>query len=205
MANYELIIQIEPQDVAEINKNGQRIAIVKEVSGGSNSKKVVWVSFEPFEYNEVKWEVDYGIYVSETEVQNGAKISKCSMVNPARTKLLYPCQYGTFGNPETSEGLKENTYSIMNKYERTLTFGVAQSVTANGNKYTANPLNAIGVLSQEKAVFTPIEKIKVFLHGDFNNGVIITEVTSQAHSVDLTKERIQTIKYDRLIGTFMDA
>ncbi len=201
MAHYELTIQFDDSDVREINQNQHKVAIVKEVEGSQKGKDVIWVAFSPFEFNEVKWDVDYGIYVSENEVQNGASIYKCSTVNPAKAELLYPCEWGTFGTPN-SKLEEENTYGIKNQYSKKLTFGLAQSVTANGNKYTANPLNAVSVLSQETVIFTPYQKLKVFLHAEFDNGVVISDITSDALSVDLTKNSIQRIKYNKQMGTF---
>ncbi len=201
MAHYELIIQFDTSDAREINQHQHKVAIVKEVEGSQKGTDVIWVAFSPFELNEVKWDVDYGIYVSENEVQNGVSIYKCSTVNPAKPELLYPCEWGTFGAPISKlEG--ENTYGIRNQYAKNLTFGLAQSVTANGDKYTANPLNAVSVLSKEKVIFTPYEKLKVFLHAEFDNGVVISDITSDALSVDLTKNSIQTIKYNKQMGTF---
>jgi hypothetical protein len=80
---------------------------------------------------------------------------------------------------------------------------MAQSVTANGSKFNASPLNAAPVLSHEKAKFTPIEKVQVFLHAQFNNGVIITDITSNVLDVDLTSNPTVIIHYDKAQGKFI--
>lgn len=202
MSSYELIVQIDSADVKEINAAKQVVTIVKEV-GGSSGEPVAWVAFSPFENNDVSWEEQYGVYASTSQVENGATITKTSAVNPATSEVSYPFQNGTFGSP--IPGGPANSYGIANQYSQQFTFGMAQSVTANGSKFDASPLNAVPVLSNEDATFTPIEKIKVFLHAHFNNGVIITNITSKALEVDLTNSPKVTIKYDKASGKFVMA
>ncbi len=204
MSNYELIIKIEPEDVEQIQQAGQEVGIVKKVINGSSGESVIWVSFKPFEYNEVKWETQYGIYASTTEIKNGATIFKSSAENPVKTDFYYPFEYGRFKSPTRNIG-DRNQYGIENNYSEKLTFGMAQSVTANGNKFEARPLNAVTVLRQETAVFTPIEIVKVFLHGEFDNGVIISEVKSNALEVNLTKNPIRTIAFNSATSSFVAA
>jgi hypothetical protein len=203
MANYQLNIQIATQDVQTINAAGQKVAIVKSV-GNSSGTPVIWVGFAPFENNQVSWQNQYGVYASSTQVQNGATIFKTSAVNPASANVYYPFVNGTF-NPPTTPGGGNNTYGITNSYSQPFTFGMAQSVTANGNAFEASPLNAVPVLSNQNALFTPIERVKVFLFANFDNGVIISNITSNALEVDLTQIANRTIKYDQASGTFLMA
>ncbi len=201
MSAYNLNVSINSQDVQEINSASQKIVIVKQV-GGSSGQPVAWVSFSPFENNVVSWETSYGVYASSTEIQSGATINKTSAVNPATAEIVYPFENGTFGNP-TSGDVSSNSYSISNKYSNQFTFGLAQSVTANGNKFEASPLNAVQVLSKQNATFTPIEKIAVFLRANFNNGVVISEIASNALDIDLTQQSNVNIRYDKALGQFV--
>lgn len=200
MSKYELTIQFTTDDVHEINAVQQKVIIVKEV-GGTSGSPVAWVSFSPFEKNVVQWEEEYGIYASTTEVQDSATIIKTSAVNPATSGVFYPFETGAFGTPTGDAG--KNNYGIENKYSQQFTFGMAQSVTANGSKFNASPLNAAQVLSQEKAKFKPIEKVQVFLQANFNNGVIITSITSNVLEVDLTSNPNVIIHYDKTQGKFI--
>ncbi|MEH2237065.1 hypothetical protein [Nostoc sp.] len=203
MVNYQLNIRLATQDVRTINGAGQKVAIVKSV-GNTSGTPVIWVGFAPFENNQVSWQNQYGVYASSTQVQSGATIFKTSAVNPASANTFYPFVNGTFNSPNPPGG-GDNTYGISNNYSQQFTFGMAQSVTANGNTFDANPLNAVPVLSKQNAVFTPIEIVKVFLFGNFDNGVIISNITSNALIVDLTKDPNPTIKYDQSSGTFVMA
>ena len=62
--------------------------------------------------------------------------------------------------------------------------------------FDANPLNAIIIPNGQNAFFTPIEKVKVYLQSQFNNGVIITYIPGNALEVDLTDNPSATIHYD---------
>lgn len=200
MAEYNLTIQLSNDDVHTINAAQQQIVIVKKV-GGSSGSQVAWVTFSPFENNTVTWEEEYGVYASTTQVQEGATIIKTSAVNPATSGVIYPFETGSFSSPSGNAGT--NNYGVENEYSQQFSFGMAQSVTANGSKFNAAPLNAVPVLSNEKAIFTPIEIVSVFLHAKFNNGVIITNITNNALEVDLTSNPSVTIHYDKSQGKFI--
>lgn len=200
MSQFQLNIQFTTADVHQINAVNQKVVLVKEVGGASGST-VAWITFSPFENNQISWEEEYGVYASTSSVEAGAEIIKTSAVNPAADAVIYPFETGAFDSPTGNIGA--NNYAIENETSQTLTFGLAQSVTANGSIFAANPLNAVQVLTNEQAKFTPIEKVKVFLHGEFNNGVIITNITSSALELDLTVNPSMTIHYDSTQGRFM--
>jgi len=202
MSNYNLKINLLSNDVSEINRAYQKITIMKVV-GDSAGMQLVWVSFSPFEHNEVRWESTYGVYASSSTVQGGAQIFRTSVVNPATSGIVYPFEDGTFSSP-TSGGLS-NAYSISNKTNSKFTFGLAQSVTVNGDKFHANALNAVTVLTDQDASFKPIEKIHVFLHANFNDGMVISDITSPALLIDFTNEPSNCIRYDAQSGQFVIA
>jgi len=202
MSSYKLNINILSSDVKDINLAIQKITIMKYVCDDRGAR-VAWVSFFPFEQNEVSWESEYGVYVSSSMVQNGAQILRTSTVNPATDNTVYPFENCTFSKPEG--GGKINGYSILNKNSQSYTFGLTQSVIVNGDKITASPLNAVTVLAQQKASFTPIEKIKIFLKANFNNGMVISNITSKALILDFTETPNLSIRYDGSIGQFVTA
>lgn len=201
MPSFELTVQFAAQDAQQVNADSQQVTIVKKV-GGASGTPVVWVAFPPFENNQLDWEEQYGIYASTTSVQSGATIQKTSAVNPASSGVIYPFEQGAFSPPDGSLA-SPNDYAIQNLSPRGLTFGLAQSVTVNSNPFDANPLNAVPVLTQQKATFTAIEIISVFLHSQFNNGVVISEILGPPLEVDLTGDPVQTIHYDPAQGKFV--
>lgn len=203
MSSYNLTIQIPSDVVGNLHAAGQKVAIVKEV-GNSSGTQVIWVCFLPFENNQVSWESEYGVYASNTLVQEGATINKISAVDPASAGLFYPFVNDIFGSPITP-GPGNNNYGIVNESSQEFTFGMAQSVSANGNPFSASPLNAVSVRSNQKVFFTPTEIVKVFFSGNFNEGQIIRNIPGEALTVDLTNNPNPTIKFDWASGTFIPA
>ncbi|HVG34217.1 MAG TPA: hypothetical protein VM911_14095, partial [Pyrinomonadaceae bacterium] len=67
-------------------------------------------------------------------------------------------------------------------------FGLAQQATIN-NVTTLAPLNAVPVLYNEGASFTPQENISIFLSSSSNNGTVISQVASTALVVTLTSQQ----------------
>ena len=71
------------------------------------------------------------------------------------------------------------------------------------NGSSANsPLNAVTVMYNETAQFTPIEKLKVFLSGYQNNGYVISKVTGDALEVEYTDSNTQSIYFDDATNRF---
>ena len=186
MSNLSLRIQFTPTDVIRVHEEGQKVTIVKEVRGASGSK-TAWSTFSPFQFNTVRWETEYGVYASDTEVQEGNIISILSAVNPAQGNVRYPFENGSFRAPETS---------VRNESEGELTFGLAQTVKANDTLPTLNPVNAVSVRTQQTAQFISTEKVKVFLSAEVDDGAVLSSVPDEALTVDLTGEPNQEIHYD---------
>ena len=201
MASFELTVQFAANDVQQVNAAEQQVTIVKEVGGNAGSS-VVWIALSPFENNQIDWEEEYGLYASTTSVQNGATITKSAAVNPASSGVIYPFESGAFSSPQGSLS-SPNDYGVKNLSPSGLTFGLAQSVTVNSDPFEANPLNAVTVLTQQQATFTAIEKLSVFLHSQFNNGVVISDILGPPLQVDFTHDPIQTIHYDPTQGKFV--
>jgi len=198
MSSYQLTVQFLPRDAKKITDQKQKVTLVKRVHGGG--AKVSWVTFEPFTDNIIEWKTEYGLYSSTQEVVNGTKIEQNSDQNPAESGVYYPFEDNVFGAATGNAG--KNNYGISNHDGVDLTFGMAQAVNVRGQKQPATPLSATTVFQAEKGTFTPIEEVKVFLQGDYNNGVIITRIDSPSLTVDLTKRSTQTIHYNGRKGRF---
>ena len=195
MTKYSLSIHFSADDVREINLIGQHVTILKKVEDDSINH-INWISFKPYENNQITWSEQYGIYASSILTESGATIHKSSMVNPASVNQLYVFEEGTFDPPKSGE---RGSYQIKNEAQpyQTLTFGLCQALTANGKHFEANALNAVSVLPQECAYFIPKEKVRVFLHQKLDNGAVITDINSEFIDVDLTTIHDQGIQYSQ--------
>ncbi|WP_346355301.1 hypothetical protein [Azotosporobacter soli] len=204
MANYTLKALIDNETVKKFNMLNQRVIIVKEAEG--SGADVAWVTFAPFEINSVSWEEAYGVYASCSEMEGKAKIEKSSYAQ-ASEKQSYAFANGIFEPPVTDTTLGDNMYEIKNNMTDPdiLTFGLAQDVVANGVTYEGNPINAVQVLSNESATFTPHERISIFMQSDLDDGMVISRIKSQALLLDFAKQADIVIKYDPAVGGFVKA
>ncbi len=195
MSNYELIIQINPDDVKRIHTAKQNITIVKNRENMSKSSDlyVSWLSLDPYQAISVTWDKTYGIYASRTDYIAGAIIRSTATVDEAELGYTYPFESNIF---QTGQPGKLNKYGVINKGEKDYIFGLLQQPSINGAKEPNNPMIAQTVLRGESADFTVIEKVFVFLYTQGKNGMIITDVTSDRLLVDFTEEASQFIHFD---------
>ncbi len=206
MSNYELQINFTEDALKAIYAAGEKLIITKEVAGNKGSS-VCWVSTLPFLKNTIKWTEEYMLYASREEAMNGATIDKLSEVD-ALSELLYNFDNAIFENAHTSSSVGTNEYGLTNKMDQYsyLTFGLAQKVTVNGTGTDGRPINAVTLPYNHTATFSPIEKVKVFLANDLNNGMVITKEFS--NTIDVTysgTESEKTITYDTSRGIFVPA
>ncbi len=206
MSNYELQINFTEDALKAIYAAGEKLIITKEVAGNKGSS-VCWVSTLPFLKNTIKWSEEYMLYASREEAMNGATIDKLSEVD-ALSELLYDFDNAIFENAHTSSSVGTNEYGLTNKMDQYsyLTFGLAQKVTVNGTSTDGRPINAVTLPYNHTATFSPIEKVKVFLANDLNNGMVITKEFS--NTIDVTysgTESEKTITYDTSRGIFVPA
>lgn len=204
MSKYTLKALISPEMVKQFNQLKQKVIIVKETGGVYTD--VAWVTFAPFEINTVTWEQTYGVYASCSEMAGNTKIEKSSYAK-ASEKQCYTFNNGIFEPPVTDTSLADNMYEVRNHMliPNQLTFGLAQDVVANGISYEGNPINAVQILSNESATFTPHEKIRIFMQSNLDDGMVLTRIKSQALDLDFVKQANIIIKYDPSVGGFVKA
>lgn len=203
MTSYSLTLKFSQSDANAINAAGQKVVLVKSVTGGGS--QTAWVTFTPFQNNVVTWTEQYGIYASTSSVQAGATIIQSSSVDLAQTGVEYPFKNNTFQSATvpTSWTVSATQYATENDNGGTFTFGLQQSASLNGAPVTPSPLNAVTVLNGQHAIFQPHETITVFLQSDVDNGAVISTVSSNSTTIDLTTTTSQTATYNAATGTFV--
>jgi hypothetical protein len=206
MPIYTLNIDFDKTALDTIYKAGEKVTMIKQVANGT---PVAWVSFYPFENNSVVWEEDYALYASTTEIQSGATIMKMSD-EQASEQMMYDFQSGNFGVPVPSGQLSKGMYGVTNMTPIDqavgLTFGLAQSVQVNGTAYVNKPINADYVPSKHTSTFTPYEVIKLFLGNEINDGMVVSEVFSNALTLTFGGDISElTAKYSAINGSFAQA
>lgn len=196
---YQLNVNISPQALKSINAAGQKVTITK--STGASEKQVAWVAFTAFEENSVIWDENYGLYASNTKIENGARIVEVSTTE-ANDQTQYPFHENSFGTG--LEKLKQGQFGIVNKNGDELTFGMMQAIGIEGAATKLRPYNAVSILNQEQATFQPVETIQIFLAENIDSGTVITSVQGNQltviYSGTTTK---QTVKYDMETSSFV--
>lgn len=185
---YQITINIDDAGLKKIYQAQQYVTLVKNVIANplsSGNLPIAWLSFAPLETNQITWTENYYMYASTTELTAGATIS---MTSQSQTEVqqgwVYTFAQGQFnGSPAAG-----STFNVANQTATgEFTFGLAQQATLN-NVSTLAPLNAQPVLFNETATFTPTETISVFLSSLADNGVILSQVASNALGLTLTSQ-----------------
>ena len=204
MSHYKLNVDFSDAALKSIYGAGMKLAAVKSVEGNSGSP-VIWVSTLPFENNTIEWDNEYQLYSSGQEIMHGATINKLSETRGI-TNLCFDFQDGMFGNAHLDDGVGANEYSVHNAMDAYpgLTFGLAEAVRVNGELQKGKPINAVSVPYNQHAVMSPVEKVRVFLTNDIDDGVIHTrEFCNAIEVVYEDKDDEKSIRYDESKGIFV--
>ena len=185
---YQLNIAIDNVGLNHIYGSNQAITIVKSVAASplqAGNLPIAWIQFQPLQENQVTWIENYNIYSTITSLQAGATIVQTSVTNvPVQPGWTYTFQQGQFtGN----QGGSNNTFNLQNAQGGMFSFGLSQQAIVNNVPIMA-PLNAIPVLNNEGATFTPEETVSIFLSNVVNNGVVLSQVASNALVVTLSSQ-----------------
>lgn len=187
---YQINIDIDEAGLRSIYAAGQAVTFVKSVVSdplGSGNLPIAWLAFQPFEVNQVSWIETYYLYATTTTLQAGATIVMTSQTGePVQPGLIYTFSQGQFDNGVS--GGAPDTYNLNNQSQvPNLDFGLAQSASVN-NVQTFAPLNAVPVLFNEQASFTPEETLSIFLSSTTNNGSVLSQIASNALEVTLSSQ-----------------
>jgi hypothetical protein len=186
---YQVNISIDNAGLQAIYAAGQAVTFVKSVVANplsSGNLPIAWIAFQPFQVNQVSWVENYKLYGTTTQLQAGAQIVMTSMTTQqAQLGWLYTFQNGMF-NAQSGLG---NTFNLSNQANTPtlMNFGLSQIANVNGVSVNA-PLNSIPVLYNQLATFTPQEQVSVFLSSYEDNGVVISQVASNALNITLSSQ-----------------
>jgi hypothetical protein len=204
MAQYQLTIDIDNAGLTKIYNAGQSVTIVKSVVSSitqAGNLPIAWVQFQPMDSNIVTWQEIYNIFASTTILQSGAQISMSSQTpTPVQTGWTYTLANGQFAGLAGGSTLTYNANNQMNNYS--YSFGLAQQAIVNNVPVFA-PLTAAPVLYNEGVTFTPFETISIFLASTVNNGVVLSQIASNALTVTLSSQNpAAVIGFNDSLNTF---
>jgi len=178
MTSYTLALEFEDSGLDLLHSAGEKVVIFKAVGSTNGGSSAVWMTFKPAEHNVVRWTESYGLYASNTHVQNGATIDILSNT-AAQQGMVYTFNDSLyFASPiPNSDPNLTNSYSLVNNSGQSFTFGLSQTVLVNGQQ-VSSVLNAVTVPNGQRASFTPIIALTVGASATLNNGAIATDLSS---------------------------
>jgi hypothetical protein len=211
---YQLDINIDADGVSSIVGANQAVTIVKCVTpfvmtaGVSKTTTnqvylpVAWLEFQPFETNTVMWTESYEVYASPPVLTAPGTIQQLSST-PQQAQLgwIYTFQNNTFTGAQGGGG-DAATYNLTNAQVTTFSFGLSQQAVVNGQSTTFVPLNAVPVMHNQQATFSPGKTVYIFLSTNLGNGVVISAVPDQALKVTLTPQTPVAIGFNDATNTF---
>lgn len=207
---YQLNIAFTNDQLQAIYAAKQNVTIVKTVT---DAEAFSWLSFPPFEANEINWDDSnlfaYGAFSTESQ---GTEINSIitQAVQPGQNYTLEAS--GTFSAP-TAVQIGPDGYQVTNQYPAVsyLTFGLMQSVTVNGANVANAPTNEQIVLLGQHAIFRPTSQLIIFMASNAPAGQSINPATENGAMGPLTSitftpatETI-SIVYDSASGRFLQS
>lgn len=206
MSSFSISTTFTQQDLERFYASGSNVIVAKPTGG--SQPNVAWVVYRPLINNTLSWEENYGIYASNADVQNGARLSQMSSTPfPAVPSMLYTMQpSGSITGPNS--GGSPNTYSILNSYNNLpkgfITMGLYQNASLDGSPIKGNAVSAAPVIYNSTANMTPLTTVYLWLQSQVLSNTVVTTVTSPMTRVTLSgSSPVAALQYNADSGTFI--
>lgn len=205
---FNLDLSFSKSDLAAIFAADASVVVAKPAGDSGSKPNVAWLTFRPLENNNISWEEVYGIYASNTLMEDGASIAKSSAVNPAVPGKVYTLQPdGAFGAP--ADGGTADSFTVINKLENArkyMTIGLTQDARIGGELIAGNAISASNVLYQSTAVMTPYTTVFLWIQSKIKSNSVCTKVTSPMSEITFGGSvNSLSYRYDSDTGLFIPA
>ncbi|MBU2722789.1 hypothetical protein [Acidithiobacillus ferridurans] len=205
---YSLNLSFTAKDLAAIAAAQAKVVIAKPADKTNQKPNVAWLAFDPMQNNDIAWEEIYGLYASNVAMEDGAEISKSSVVNPAVPGKVYNLlPDGAFGSPEN--GGTPDSFTVLNQYQNSkgyMVVGLTQDAKIGGEIVTGNAISAANVMLQNTAVMTPFTTVFIWLQSKIKSNSVCTKVTSPMTEVTFGGDVVsRSYRYDAETGMFLTA
>ncbi len=206
---FSISMSFTDEDLKRFHTTGTNIVVAKPADGGAPN--VAWNVYRPLEENAISWVESYGIYMSNTDITDGAVLTQMSTTHGAAVpdQLYSMSPSGSITGPQSSGGAPDS-YTIINQYSNLpkgyLTTGLTQDATVNGTLITGNAVSAALVLFQSTAQMTPFTTVYLWTQSQVKSNTVVTNVTSTMTKVVLGGGvNSVALAYDASTGTFLPA
>lgn len=204
MSDYTLTINFTNEQLQTISDTGAKVCIGKSTGGGVPN--IIWQSLYPFQTNRIEWTEEYGIYISNTKIEQGASIQKLSSTPiGASTDKLYTLEpSGIISGPDT--GGAPDAFALLNNYNNMdyMTVGLFQDASVNSVLITGNAMFGAPVLLASTAIMTPSTTLYIWLQSDITDNSVTTIITSPTTELKFGGGVNQiAVAYDTQSGQFI--
>jgi hypothetical protein len=213
---YTLTLTISAQDLGTIYQAGENIILAKAFSDSTSN--MAWLSFRPFEANQVSWIEECGLYASRQE--NAVQVQVATKIGiPSGEYFNYVND--NFEGPFTGEGAPPTgSYRVFNQDAgMSVDFGMFQQASFNGQEVAGSPTISVNIPNQQFATFTPQTAVYVWLqsgvktgqtvqvpppaHGSGSGSDLPKSVSSRSTLVEFGTSTSLTYHYDASVGAFV--
>ena len=208
MKKFNLKISFTYEQLDSIYKTNSNVFIAKQ--GFKNHEpNVVWQSFQPFEFNSISWEEEYGIYAAFPQNASGTILEKLSKVPVGVTENnLYTLEKsGVISGPK--EGNLNDCFALTNHYQKHpfMAVGLYQGATVNGVKILENVVSFQYLLKASTAFMYPSNIIFIWIQSEVkNNSTLVgieTKVISPKTQLNFKNENATiNLAYHSTLGKF---
>lgn len=184
MAKFSTTVNISPQDVADLKKQGYSLYGFKAVEATGGGEPTVWFRLDTNKLltsTTVDWEEEYQGYNSTSQISDNTVITAS---NTTATDLgnRITIEQGSGNLADTTNGLP-GAVSFLNMDSQQFTVGINQMVDGVSNTLCAFPILGSGAAR----VITPITKIAlVFSTAQIVTSTVITKAMSSGALINLT-------------------
>ena len=208
MPTYTLNTAFTQEDLSRLYAMGANVVVAKPNAGGPPN--VAWTVFRPVLINTMTWEDQYGIYASNSDIVNGARLVQMARTEyPAMAGKIYSLtSAGFFGPP--SGGGSPGCYTAVNEFNNLpkgyLTFGLFQDAVVNGVASRGNAVSATPVLFNSTAPMAPFTTVYLWTQSQVMSNTVVTTVTSPITQVGFGGAITEvSLVYDAMTGRFIKA
>lgn len=205
--SYDLKLLIDPSDLERMQATHERVTLAKPVDGHS-SPAIVWLVFDPFPVNDITWSENYGIYASNTALQEGAIVTRLSEISsPAEDGAQYALtSSGLLTGPSGGRGVQPGSYGIVNEasnFPGPMSVGLTQSAIVNQTPFDNAPVSAAAAPPNHLVSMTPSLTVFIWLQS-YSSGTIINGIdVPYATATFGGGVNAITMKFDSARGVFV--
>lgn len=206
--SYDLKLLIDPRDLDIIRSSQERVTLAKPVNG-QHSPVVAWLVFDPLSVNDIAWTETYGVYASNSALQQGATVATLSEISsPAEDGAQYAvASSGVLTGPSGGRGVQPGSYGIVNEasnFPGPMSVGLTQSAVVNQKPFDNAPVSAAAAPANQFVSMTPSLTVFVWLQPSYPSGTIINELNlPYAKATFGGGVNAITMKFDSTQGVFV--